>query len=91
MTPRWSFEVMRGHHHLCGHNSKQNEDSELKPTSMCLSHRDASFHMHHDLLRSPLDLDQRSNFKVDLLRSASIPVDVPRREKHNDVSSITLS
>ena len=64
MTPRWSFEVMRGHHHLCGHNSKQNEDSELKPTSTCLSYRDASFHMHHDLARSPLDLDLRSNFKL---------------------------
>ena len=64
MTPRWSFEVMRGHHYLCGHNSKQNKDSELKPTSTCLYHRDASFHMHHDLARSPLDIDQRSNFKL---------------------------
>ena len=79
MTPRWSFEVMRGHHHLCGHNSKQNEDSELKPTSMCLPHRDASFHMHHDLARSPLDLDLMSNFKL-TFRGHQVQHSVPRVE-----------
>ena len=58
---------------------------------MCLSHQDASFHMHDDLLRSPLDLDLRSNFAIDLLRSTSIPFDAPRQEKHNDISMITLA
>ena len=56
----------------------------MKPTPMCLSRRDASPIMQYDLLGSPLDLDLRSNFQVDLRRSTCIPLDAPCQDKHND-------
>ena len=34
--------------------------------ALCFSHEDASIHMQCDLLRSPRDLDLRSNFDLDL-------------------------
>ena len=58
---------------------------------MSLSRQDASYDVHHDLFRSLRDLDLRSNFKIDLLRSSDIPFDSSRRDKHDGAIVIALA
>ena len=59
--------------------------------SLCLSHQDASTDMQHDLFWSLRDLDLRSNFDLDLLRSNHISFEASLREKHDDAIADSLS
>ena len=43
-------------------------DRDVRVVSLCFSHQDALIPMQYDLLRSPRDLDLRSNFDLDLSR-----------------------
>ena len=58
---------------------------------MRLSRQDASYDVHHDLFRPLRDLDLRSNFKIDLLRSNDIPFDSSRQDKHDGAIVIALA
>ena len=91
MTSKGSFQVIRGHHHFCDYNFRHIQHKDMRPTPMYLSRQDASIHMQHDLLGSPLDLDPRSNFEIDPTRSKSITLDAPWRDKHNGAYYIALT
>ena len=56
---------------------------------MCSGRRCGSTDMQHDLFGSGHDLDLRSNFQHDLLRSYYISFDAPRQEKH-DAGKISI-
>ena len=66
------------------------EDTASKTRSSCLSRQDGSTDMQHDLFGSGHDLDLRSNFIFDLLRSNYISFDASCRGKHDGVRIISL-
>ena len=58
----------------------------MRMVSLCSSRHNASNVMqltYLGLLRSTRDLDLRSNFELDLLRSISMCFDASQREKHD--------
>ena len=61
-------------------NYSLKRDRTLGMASLCLSHQDASTDMQHDLFRSLRDLDQRSDFDLDLSRSNNLSLEVSTRE-----------
>ena len=58
---------------------------------MCFSRRDASIDMQHNLSRSRRDLDLRSDFDLDLSRSACMCFDASWQEEHDGVRIIPLT
>ena len=75
-----SSEVIPGHvgsQAVFDNNLLQIEDREAKLTPLCLSRQDASIDMQHDILGSSRDLDLRSNFQLDLLRSSYMSFEPP--------------
>ena len=63
----------------------------LEMVSLSLSYGDVSIHMQLDLLRSPHDLDLRSNFDFDLSRSSHTCFNAYWQGKHDGVNIIALS
>ena len=82
--------VMRIHKTFFGNNSLQIEDREAKLAPLCLSLRDASNDMQHDITGSSRDLDLRSNFQLDLLRSSCMSFELPWCGEHDAVKIISL-
>ena len=82
---------MRGQLRFLGNNSWLEQDTGSKTRLLCLSRQDGSTDMQHDLFGSGHDLDLRSNFKFDLLRSNYISFNASWWDKHGGVWTVSLS
>ena len=85
-----SSQVMRIHKTFFDNNSLQIEDREAKLALLCLARQDASTDMQHGILGSIHDLDLKTNFQLDLLRSSCISFEPPWRGEHDGVKIISL-
>ena len=89
-----SSEVTPGHSGswaVFDNNSLQIEDREAKLPPLCLSRRDASTDVQHDIPGSPCDLDLWSNIQLDLLRLLCMSFEPPWRGEHDAVNISSLS
>ena len=68
----------------------QNEDRDVKQAPMCFSCPYASNDIRNDLFQTYHDLDLRSNFQIDLLRSSYISFEPTWWEKYNGSKILTL-
>ena len=73
----------RGHQRVFAYSSRLKRATDMDMVPLCLSRRDASTDMQHDLLKSTCDLDPRSNIDPGLSRPPCICFDGPCREKHD--------
>ena len=69
----------------------QNEDRDVKQAPMCFSCPYASNDIRNDLFQTYHDLDLRSNFQIDLLRSSYISFEPAWWEKYNGAKILTLA
>ena len=81
--------VNRGHQQV--HSSRLKRATDMGVVSLCLSCRDASTDMQHDLFRSTCDLDLRSNNDPDLSKSPCICFDAPCGEEHDGAQIMPLA
>ena len=85
-----SSQVIRVHKTFFDNNLLQIKDREATLAPLCLSRRDASTDMQHDILGSSRDLDLRSNFQLDLLRATCVSFEPPWLGEHDAVKIIYL-
>ena len=85
-----SSHVMRVYKTFFDNSSLQIKVREAKLAPLSLSRRDASTDMQHDIPGSSRDLDLRSNFQLDLLRSPCMSFEPPWRGEHDSVKIISL-
>ena len=81
--------VNRGHQQV--HSSRLKRATDMGVVSLCLSCRDASTDMQHDLFRSTCDLDLRSSNDPDLSKSPCICFDAPCGEEHDGAQIMPLA
>ena len=77
--------------HQLVHSSRLKRATDMGVVSLCLSCRDASTDMQHDLFRSTCDLDLRSNNDPDLSKSPCICFDTPCGEEHDGAQIMPLA
>ena len=83
--------VDRGHQQVFANDSRLNRATDIGVVSLCLSCRDASTDVQHDLPRSTCDLYTRANIDPDLSRSQCIYFDAPCREEHDGARIMPLA
>ena len=87
---RRSSQIMWVYRQFFDSNSLQLKDVEAKLAPLCLSRRDASTDMQHDIPGSSHGHDLRSYIQLDLLRSSCISFEPPWRGEHDAVKIISL-
>ena len=83
--------VNRGHQQVLANSSRLKRATDISVVSLCLSCRDASTDMEHDLFRSRCDLDLRSNIDPDLSKSPCICFDAPCVEEDDGAQIMPLA
>ena len=77
-----SRDVIIGHQQFSRNNFWLRHDTGFKTSLTCLSYRDEPNDMNHNMFVSGHDLDLRSKFPLDLLRSYYISIDAAWWQKH---------
>ena len=90
VLPR-SSEVTWGHQQFYCNNFWLKRDRASGQSPLCLSRQCGSNDMQYDQFGSGHDLDLRSNFKFDLLRSNYISFNASWWDKHGGVWTVSLS